>query len=1389
MQATAVRRMLQQGCTILVAQERANSKRTYKSFVSLDRVQRWLSNLSDTERNVYMVDLSAWSNPVLSPDEQHTLTSSYVSPLVCDVEWLSSDHLPDPLAQGRIATLRVAIGRGLTRLKPLYIAEEEEKDREPKVRIHIEDLSRLPKGKHLFKNSFHLIAPSAVFEHNAEGCMKDFVLKVLVPEMHKYQDMLWVETTTNGDQCIVDLGIYTRSRQLRMPGCCKYGGFGRPAASLSELNRMRSSFFVPDLEDSTRIITEEMIATVVSSLKGTIETKKKRKPISSSSSSSSINNNNKKQRVHMTSVETQPCHRYHTTATEAYCNELTKMIRSGGDCTSHVIAMDNYYKVVSLHGPRVCVCDLTGRTTHQHNTAKLTVDQRTGEVWFFCHSLKCPNAVLIGQLIKNNHHQMEEEGRDIVLPPSSNSSSSSSSSSSFEYDADNGIVVPDGDDVTTTIEDNRQYIDITKRYITDDTRLDLTHEDGRHFALTWHNKMLLARTPQNTGKTRWSNQLVERRRDCGTTVLVSPLISLTHQTARQLQSVSGNLRVLHYKDGIRLNQTANLAAYDALVSTVFSLSHFTYPKDIATLILDEARIILSQILDWGGNDEQGGGGDDQRLDSQTTDRRRSHALKSRAILMGLGMRAKVLVALCAQITRLEVDLLLSLLGRPNTDVIELRMEHGSIPVTEVTEVQDLGRMIQRIITSVTSGQTVVVSCNVASFGRRLTRYIAADETLTRPDGTQINAVPWDSKWLAKEGQMGRNPAANMGQWIVQNNIHLVIHTTAVSPGMSIDGDGIVTQRYMVLLPYGADAMSMSQMADRVRKPVHRNLFIYSTRKPQDARIPSPQKDREHAIGVLLQRYPEEVQAYLPDGPEANLTDRMIPGPVNEYRLKRITERYLNKRCPLVQQVVDFMHNTRITDHDDAVTDLPDKWSQSLESAEETAGVKFFARDELAQIYKVNDKGDGTQYQRSKVYLHISEMVPPLFVRKKAVYTLGEFSLAPAAFRQIVSGNGYLKLCNFVSWVRLSGHNQGQSFAASLCRKMHPDDVPGRRMTDAQKVSRCVQSLLTLIGHDRVDAGLIVGSESVYASAAPSTDSGRKSAYEWMQSHWHIVTDLTTKKFRTKHALLATPEDVVSIWIVLLRNVLLTQLGLGCTLTNSGVTSSSSSSSSRQLDLKQKKHTVKIVLASFWKAMDIDIPLFVGWLHTARSKTHGPLSVVYVSCIICNGATSDKTECRLQGGIPLCFQHREVSEPLDTYQADAQQQLTWMQSEQQQLNFVSEVSDDEHEEKEEKEEKEEYIVDRLLRYVGFTDGRRSTNTMTHEQMKLAVTTSPNLTRSELAQVLSLYNIDIKHWNQPDDIKATKRQLGLIMNKDIHTTVKFVAMRQRQENEQISVWVLQ
>jgi hypothetical protein len=64
-----------------------------------------------------------------------------------------------------------------------------------------------------FKNSYHVVCKTIVFENNHDGTMKKFVTDLCEGEE-------WYYAPT---KCYVDLGVYTRNRLFRLPFCSKFG--------------------------------------------------------------------------------------------------------------------------------------------------------------------------------------------------------------------------------------------------------------------------------------------------------------------------------------------------------------------------------------------------------------------------------------------------------------------------------------------------------------------------------------------------------------------------------------------------------------------------------------------------------------------------------------------------------------------------------------------------------------------------------------------------------------------------------------------------------------------------------------------------------------------------------------------------------------------------------------------------------------------------------------------------------------------------------------------------------------------------------------------------------------------------------------------------------------
>jgi hypothetical protein len=97
-----------------------------------------------------------------------------------------------------------------------------------------------------------------------------------------------------------------------------------------------------------------------------------------------------------------------------------------------------------------------------------------------------------------------------------------------------------------------------------------------------------------------------------------------------------------------------------------------------------------------------------------------------------------------------------------------------------------------------------------------------------------------------------------------------------------------------------------------------------------------------------------------------------------------------------------------------------------------------------------------------------------------------------------------------------------------------------------------------------------------------------------------------------------------------------------------------------------------------------------------------------------------------------------------------------------------------------------LVDRLLRNVGWTEGRNSTNAVSFESMRVSMQADDNFTDQEKKQANKLYGMDITAWTE-DGVKPRilTRQLKVILENS-EMTLDRVQTRVGKKNE--SSWRL-
>jgi hypothetical protein len=77
------------------------------------------------------------------------------------------------------------------------------------------------KDDKIFKNSYHVVCPTIVFDRNHDGEMKNFMVGLCSGE--DSNEWLYYSDANGKKKCYIDLSVYTKNRLIRLPGCCKKG--------------------------------------------------------------------------------------------------------------------------------------------------------------------------------------------------------------------------------------------------------------------------------------------------------------------------------------------------------------------------------------------------------------------------------------------------------------------------------------------------------------------------------------------------------------------------------------------------------------------------------------------------------------------------------------------------------------------------------------------------------------------------------------------------------------------------------------------------------------------------------------------------------------------------------------------------------------------------------------------------------------------------------------------------------------------------------------------------------------------------------------------------------------------------------------------------------------
>ena len=268
--------------------------------------------------------------------------------------------------------------------------------RNPKLAVCCSTRLVDPSDPELWKNSYHIVFQDLVFQSNHGSAMKAFWTDMTAllsgDEWHWDNKGKWTH--------IIDMGVYTRNRVMRLPLCSKRGGmpFTRISGDPLDTNDDFTSKFTEDDPEAYEpfVISSPVIDGDSISIPDPASVKNAREPRASSRKRTSPD---KGAACHQTCGASAAT----TTTTTASTTDLPPGIvrdvqqildqndSRGCEVTGRVIpSIGTQTKKITLpcknQGPRHCLA--TKGITHANNNAYMQCDA-DGYLWYKCHSEKC----------------------------------------------------------------------------------------------------------------------------------------------------------------------------------------------------------------------------------------------------------------------------------------------------------------------------------------------------------------------------------------------------------------------------------------------------------------------------------------------------------------------------------------------------------------------------------------------------------------------------------------------------------------------------------------------------------------------------------------------------------------------------------------------------------------------------------------------------------------------------------------------------------------------------------------------------------------------------------------------------------------------------------------
>jgi hypothetical protein len=891
-----------------------------------------------------------------------------------------------------------------------------------------------------------------------------------------------------------------------------------------------------------------------------------------------------------------------------------------------------------------------------------------------------------------------------------------------------------------------------------DPRFDARQEEGKQLVRNW-GKVVMYKGYIGAGKTwcvttaviEWIQQNRGKK-----VVYVVPFQNLSQEQTTNLRNASrgpNGPRIHFYRDG----DPVDADKWDILVVCPMSLYKFNF-TDVGLFVLDELSGLNNQLVGWIDED----GRVSMRLD-QAVD-----IIKDKLKTPGST------ILLCgAQANKFEQERILALVDI-DSSVDMLMYEHsGTGPVIPIARLDSLAHAINFMWYYYMQGERVAIHFRHASDVRDAAKYTTAKAL--ECGVTPPRFLEWTRQSLA-EYKRRPHPSEDVTMYLQATMPQIMAYTTALSPGMSVN-DELFERRIMAEPDTGSGAGSkvIGQMPGRMRKMKDQTILLYAPDN-DDGSIQS-HRDIEDRVMKKLAKLPgASVHTVIrSDGtPEC----RLQPGLRNSLKLEAAV---FAEKGTTFNSIRSHIGDTRLVPTPTGVSSTADPlWLKiRRERGHDPADsiIAHLIETEIKYMRFNTDNSVTTDgLKKSERALFTARMLPRRFVTAAGDDWVHRYSLSNKTFNVVDKYfHQFMVLQSFVwamSLPSMQHHELVEQYAALYAR------TAIRITAKSELAVLTIRHLCTLACLQSSETAL-----SVQVYEPNSSDLAQ--AYRWVHSNWTQVQSLSSRNC-------ALPANIPgrydsTEWLRCVRRVTRTQMGVNM---------------EKKKKKKQNKNKTGMATdsasawftftaGSLWKTLGVHLEVYVPWLLGGEATTTFIVSPsVCTPCDLCD-VGSGPVDCLYQGGIARCTvkssedrtAHRIMALPLDTgLKIDFDNRLLKRNAETVQMYNLAEQKVPEPavlmqitSDKEEEEEQENgvpngtsAVVDTMLKFFGFVDGARTTQSVSAKEVLSAIANNSPLSSTDQLHVQRVFGLSAStmcEWSNARQITPVLRRLAAKEQFDI------------------------